>query len=240
MKNYKLLILNIIVFSNIAKAQDSLFLFSNPRYVVIKRNTIPISDIDGNYYKTLKISSQTWMEENLNVTKYNDGTVIQSITDRKIWGTLTTGAVCTYNNTTNINSIKTYGRLYNWYAVHSGKLCPKGWHVPSDAEWTTLENNLILGGYNFDGSYVYNYIAKSMASKIGWNQSITKGAIGNISITNNSSNFNAIPGGGRGSNGEYDTNIGNVCFWWTSTDVVLATEESNSTAWGRYLNFCEN
>jgi len=103
-----------------------------------------MTDQDGNVYKTVTIDSQTWMAENLRTTKYNDGTAIPNVTDGGKWATLTTGAYCNHNNTADNVTIATYGRLYNWYAANTGKLAPKGWHVPTDAEWTQLSD--YLGG----------------------------------------------------------------------------------------------
>src|SRR5674476_633708 len=98
-----------------------------------------VTDIEGNVYHTVKIGTQTWMVENLKTTKYKDGTAIPLVTDNKVWINLPTPAYCWYDNdaTTYKN---TYGALYNWYAVNTGKLAPTGWHIPTDAEWTTLQN----------------------------------------------------------------------------------------------------
>jgi hypothetical protein len=89
-----------------------------------------MTDIDGNTYKTVTIGTQTWMAENLKVTKYNDGTAIPNVTDETAWSSLTTGAYCNYNN--DPSKVATYGRLYNWHAVNTGKLCPTGWHVAAE------------------------------------------------------------------------------------------------------------
>jgi len=176
-----------------------------------------MTDGESNSYKTVSIGTQTWMAENLNVTKYNDGTVIPNVTDATTWSNLTTGAVCTYNNTTNADSIRTYGRLYNWYAVNTGKLCPTGWHVPSDAEWSTLDAYLNANGYDYDASTTDDAIAKSMASTTGWASYSQTGTIGNNPSTNNKSGFTALPGGYRSSNGTF-YNIGHLGVWWSSTE----------------------
>lgn len=98
-----------------------------------------MTDQDGNAYKTVTIGTQTWMAENLRTTKYRDGTPIPNITGLTAWYALTTGAYCTYDNTTKLDSIATFGRLYNGYAVlDSRNIAPAGWHVPTDAEWNTL------------------------------------------------------------------------------------------------------
>jgi uncharacterized protein (TIGR02145 family) len=104
-----------------------------------------LTDQDGNVYKTVTIGTQTWMAENLRTTKYNDGTAIANVTENTVWDTLRTGAYCNYNNTTSIDTIATYGRLYNWHAVNTGKLAPIGWHVPTADEWTKLTDDLGSG-----------------------------------------------------------------------------------------------
>jgi uncharacterized protein (TIGR02145 family) len=111
-----------------------------------------MTDKDGNVYKTVTIGKQTWMAENLRTTKYNDGTAIPNVTENTAWSGLSTGAYCNYLNTfdNDYEFIATYGRFYNWYAVNSGKLAPTGWHVPTDAEWTTLST--YLGDYAGSGS----------------------------------------------------------------------------------------
>lgn len=188
-----------------------------------------ITDIDGNIYHIVTIGTQTWMMENLKTTKYNDGTAIPNVTNNTTWAGLTTGAYCYYNNDATTYKEK-YGCLYNWYAVNTGKLAPKGWHVPADAEWTILENYLIANGYNYDGSTTGNYIAKSLASTTGWDTSTNTGAIGNDLTKNNRSCFSALPGGfcTRGSG---FSNAGGDGYWWSS-------DQSNAgDAWGRHLGY---
>ncbi len=103
-----------------------------------------VVDVDGNIYNTVKIGTQTWMVENLKVTHYRNGDAIPNVTDSLKWYKLTAGAYCNYNNDTNI--AKSTGRLYNGYVIHnSHNLCPKGWKIPSDAEWTKLKDYLNTG-----------------------------------------------------------------------------------------------
>ena len=187
-----------------------------------------ITDIDGNTYKTVTIGTQTWMAENLKVTKYNDGIAIPNVTDDTAWSELTTGALCDYDNTP--SNSETYGKLYNWHAVNTGKLCPTGWNVPSDAEWTTLQNYLIANGYNYDATTTDNKIAKALAATTDWNTSTTTGAIGNDLTLNNSTGFSALPGGYRYSTGSFRT-LGNYGIWWS------ATENSTDKAWVRALDY---
>ena len=111
---------------------------------------------------------------------------IPQVTDATEWANLTTGAWCYYDND------PSKGKLYNWYAIagiHDNdentpnkELAPEGWHVPTDAEWTELENYLIAYGYNYDGTTTGNTIAKEMSSTTGWNGSTTDGAPGNNHI----------------------------------------------------------
>ena len=107
-----------------------------------------INDIDGNAYNKVTIGRQTWLVENLRTTKYNDGTLIPLVQDNTAWSNLITPGYCWFDNDEVANK-NPYGALYNWYAVNTGKLCPSGWHVPTDTEWTTLIDN--LGGLDVAG-----------------------------------------------------------------------------------------
>ncbi len=136
-------------------------------------------DIDGNVYPTVKIGSQEWMAKNLKATHYCNGDAIPNVSDDNSWDGLTTGAYCWYDNN-EITYKPLYGALYNGYAVgDSRNICPNGWHVPTDAEFTTLANS--LGGENVAGA--------KMKSDLGW-------TLPNDSATNISS-FSALPGGKR-------------------------------------------
>ena len=197
-----------------------------------KENNDPnIVDKDGNIYHTVTLGTQIWMVENIRTTHFNDGTEIPKVTDNTEWGTLTTPAYCTYKNTTNVDSIKTFGLLYNGYAIKTGKICPKGWHVPSDAEWTTLENYLITNGYNYDGSTTSSNCAKSLASVTNWTVYLGTGTVGNSDYPNkrNATGFTAQPGGYRVVDGFHS--IGLYSGWWTSTDYV------SNALYDRYLSY---
>jgi uncharacterized protein (TIGR02145 family) len=197
-----------------------------------------VTDVDGNVYQTVRIGNQVWMAENLRVTKYNDGSIIPLDTSAATWYNATTPKYCFYNNTTDSGSIRKYGARYNWYVVSPAnlkKIAPTGWHVPSDSEWTVLENDLVLNGYNWDGTKdtaQYNKGAKSLAAKtdwyIDWYIDTTIGAIGNDLTKNNSSGFSALPGGCRDTDGTFSGQGYNV-NWWS------ATEYDASYAWGRFL-----
>ncbi|MBA7528679.1 hypothetical protein ES705_20867 [subsurface metagenome] len=168
-----------------------------------------VTDYDGNYYNIVEIGSQVWMAENLKTTKYNDGTAIPLVTDPTTWINLTTPGYCWYDNN-EANYKNTYGALYNWYTVNIGKLCPTGWHVPTDAEWSTLID--YLGGESVAGGKLKE------TGTIHWNSPNT-GAT-------NETGFKALPGGLR-SVAFYD--IGYYGRWWS------ATEQDAASAWIRVL-----
>lgn len=107
-----------------------------------------VTDIEGNVYPTMKIGTQSLMVENLRVTKFNDNTAIPLVTNATDWKILFTPGYCWYNNDPATNK-NIYGALYNWFTVNTGKLCPTGWHVPTDAEWITLTT--YLGNVNAGG-----------------------------------------------------------------------------------------
>ena len=183
-----------------------------------------VKDIEGNTYKTIKIGTQTWMAENLRTTKYRNGIPIQNITNNAKWEKDETGAWCYYENDESNN--KPYGKLYNWYAVkNSNQICPKGWHVPTDEEWTTLINYL---DPEADGGAEDNTAGGKM-KKAGmqyW-KSPNKGAT-------NSSSFSGVPGGSRYYNGP-SNGMGEYGVWWSSTQY------SSSNVWTRDLfNYKDN
>ncbi len=161
-----------------------------------------MSDIDGITYKTVTIGSQTWMAENLKVTKYNDGTNIPNITNPVDWITSTTGAICDYDNI--LSNSETYGKLYNWNAVNTGHLCPVGWHVATDLEWTLLTNYL---GDSIAG-------AKLREANIAHWKSPNKSAT-------NESGFTALPGGYRSDYDGTFGDIGTYGIWWSATEYSI-------------------
>ena len=191
-----------------------------------------IKDIDGNVYTEIKIGKQVWMVENLRTTKFNDGSSITNITSEEQWNDASRPGYCWYDN--DIDNKNTYGALYNWYAVESGILCPKGWHVPSDAEWTQLKEYLIANGYNYDGTTEGNKIAISLASANGWQSSTHTGTIGNNNAAydayRNKSGFTALPGGYHIDFGKFLT-IGYYGYWWSSAQY------NTNFAWGRTLAY---
>lgn len=176
-------------------------------------NSGTLIDIDSNTYKTVKIGNQWWMAENLKTTKFNDGADIPQVTDNVDWSGLTTSGYCWVDND-EVSYKEMYGALYNWYAVNTGKLCPDGWHVPTDQEWIELTDYLASRGYT-------NQMGKVLKSKTGWND-----------YGNGSDNFgfNALPGGFRYGQGHFES-PGYGGYWWTNSEYD-ATE-----AWRRIMSY---
>ena len=185
-----------------------------------------VTDIEGNTYKTFTIGTQTWMAENLKTSKYNDGTSIPNVKDSLEWLKLTTGAWCYYDNDNKYNA--KYGKLYNWYAVDSTtngnkNVCPTGWHVPTDAEWSVLTD--YLGGDSIAGGKMKEVGTTSWDSP-------------NTNATNTSL-FTGLPGGYRKGNCNYcgDNSYEGVCvligargYWWSSSEL------SGGNSWFRSLS----
>ncbi|MCO5230672.1 MAG: hypothetical protein M9958_05910 [Chitinophagales bacterium] len=173
-----------------------------------------ITDIDGNKYATIQIGFQTWMAENLRTTKYNDGTSIPFVLDHSEWINLSTGAYTIYDYSPENEPI--YGKLYNQYAVMTGKLCPKGWHIPTEEQWQQLQT--YLGGQNNAGGSL-----KSTGT-ILWEYPNT-GAT-------NQSGFSALPGGYR-TNISYQTgsfyDLNRYGYWWSSSWNIMYELSSDDT-----------
>lgn len=193
---------------------------------IILNRTGLLTDIDGNTYPTILIGKQEWMAENLKVTKYQDGNPIPVETDNTAWTLLSAGAQCSFNN--DPEKVRVYGRLYNYLAVTDTRnICPAGWHVPSDEEWTTLSTYLVSNGYGFEGSGTD--IAKSLASESGWIIFGLPGTTGNDMFSNNTSGFSALPGGLRNMQGLFYS-IEFVGVWYSKTAI------NDTDAWFRVLN----
>ncbi|AYB35168.1 fibrobacter succinogenes major paralogous domain-containing protein [Chryseolinea soli] len=195
---------------------------------------VGLVDADGNSYDSVVIGSQIWMTENLKTTRYNDGSAIAFITDSLAWLADKLGAYTWYHN--DISYEGTYGALYNWYAVNTGKLCPTDWHVPTEDEWITLENYLIANGYNYDGSTngdwkTNNKIAKALADLSTWEPSGDLGSPGNTDFQNkrNATGFNARAGGFKDFYGSFGFFVSQGLWfryeglngaWWSSSEEV--------------------
>ena len=157
-----------------------------------------VLDIDGNVYNTVTICEQTWMVENLKTTKFNDGTPITFIRESTLWGSLNSPGYCFYQNDPAFFK-HPYGGLYNWFTINTGKLAPKGWHIPTEIEWYQLLN--CLGGINVAGSKLKE------KGTMHWQTP-------NDDATNEFG-FTAIPTGCRGSSGSFEV-LGVETEWWTS------------------------
>jgi len=206
--------------------------------------TSTVTDIDGNVYQTVIIGEQEWMAENLRVTKYNNGNAIPTGLSNTDWSNATSGAYAIYDhnewNTDGINSpeemVAAYGKLYNWYAVDDARgLCPEGWSVPSDADWTALVNYVVSEG--FPNSNVTNGAGNALKScrQVGhpdggdcdtsehprWDSDDTHSGFDEFG-------FSALPGGHRGYGGSCNL-IGSIGLWWSSS------ENSSSIAWYRLM-----
>jgi uncharacterized protein (TIGR02145 family) len=180
-----------------------IFIFQSNSCSDDKTNTIPysITDIDGNIYHSVIIGSQVWLIENLKVTHYRNGDPIQTTHN--------------YDYDLTPSNSQIFGRLYNWYAVtDSRKLCPPGWHIPTDAEWKTLIN--YLGGDSIAGGKL------KARDTVFW-KSPNTGAT-------NESGFNALPGGYCYNAGEFSLIFYSAAFW-------SSTEISSGNAWNRYLAY---
>jgi len=207
-------------------------LIANLQSQIDDLNSDTVTDVDGNTYNYLTYGDQAWTVDNAEMETYRDGTPIPQVTDDTEWTNLTTGAWAYWDND------PTKGKLYNWYAVMgihdtdpntaNKEFAPEGWHLPTDAEWTILEEHLIANGYNYDGTTNENKIAKSMASTTGWDSSSATGIPGNNQSLNNSSGFNAFPEGYRFYDGSFYDEGSDAIFW-------SSTESSTTNAWYRFL-----
>jgi uncharacterized protein (TIGR02145 family) len=200
---------NEVSFSTIANGTG---IVSNPGAGVTFNSYTYSSIILGN--------GQEWMAENLRTNSYANGDPIANISDAIQWSTLTTGAWVHYNNASQYEN--PYGKLYNWYAVVDARnVCPTGWHVPSDIEWSTFINYL---DQNANGGNNGNTAGGKMKSPgtqywLSPNQDAT-----------NESGFAGLPGGYRDDNGPF-SHLGNSGYWWSSTEVPI------DSAWFRLLAF---
>ncbi len=191
-----------------------------------------VSDVDGNVYNTVQIGSQCWMRENLRTTRYSDCTVIP------LGSSTSKTSPYRYAPNGEESNVPVYGYLYNWAAVMNGAgsstanpsgvqgICPAGWHVPSDAEWTQLTDYVSSQSqYQCRGNS--SYIAKALASTRYWHSSSNTCAIGNNLSSNNATGFSAVP---AGSYDGYYYNLGtNGRFW-------ISTEKDDDLALYRNLN----
>lgn len=199
-------------------------LFAGLAFLTFKNQAQTVTDYDGNVYNTVTIGTQTWMKENLKVTHYRNGIQIPTVAGFVDWTNLTTAAMCYYNNDSAANA-PVYGALYNWYAANdANKICPIGWHIPSEVEWNTMEiyldNTVDTTASGLTGTDIGGKLKET---------GTTHWVIPNTGATN-TSGFNALPGGYRYIYAAY-TDISKYGYWWT------ATENDTADAWDRLLSF---
>jgi uncharacterized protein (TIGR02145 family) len=200
--------------------KKTILFFAGLAFLTFKNQAQTVTDYDGNVYNTVTIGTQVWLKENLKVTHYRNGDPIPNVTDNT-WGNLITGAYCNYNNDTNNST--TYGRLYNWFAATDAhKICPTGWHVPSDGEWNILEKYLD----NTVDTTTTGWVGTDIGGKLKetgtthWNSPNT-GAT-------NSSGFTALPGGTRDNFSAFEY-IRDYGFWWSSSEISAYSADNRST-----------
>ncbi len=169
--------------------------------IINAQTTGEFTDIrDEKTYKTVKIGEQVWMAENLAYKA-----------SKNCWA---------YDG--DENNVSKYGYLYGFYT--SKKICPTGWHLPTDAEWTQLEDYLIENNFSYDSVKNKKGIAKSLASNDGWSVSDKEGTVGNADFSDyrNKAGFSALPGGQREEPGGAFYSLGSCGYWWTATDGIIA------------------
>jgi uncharacterized protein (TIGR02145 family) len=197
-----LLITGVVILYGCSKKENNYFFYSPPEETV--------KDADGNVYQSVFIKGQTWMVQNLRTTRYNDGTPIPDITDAIQWGQLKTAGYCNYENDTGLAA--TYGRLYNWYAVTRGNLCPYQFHVPYDHDWQHLIDT--AGGQSYAG-----FVLKEKGTAHWQDNPGSTDQFG----------FRALPGGMRSAAGMFE-GMGLHGCWWGNTyslDQVLVRTANN-------------
>jgi uncharacterized protein (TIGR02145 family) len=197
-----------------------------------------IFDLDGNSYNTVLIGTQCWTKQNLKVTKYNDGSAISDQTSNNTagWLGLSTGARTEYVQTVEPGYVGIFGYLYNWYAAtDSRKLCPTGWHVPTDAEWTSLIQFMVPSetvsaaasgtqSPNAGGKMKSKDTNSTLNIGLGWNP----GNPPNPGTDN--FDFSALSGGFR-TNVPFPS-IRNFAWFWSATANGIS-----GNAWYRDLNY---
>ncbi len=202
----------ILVFSGCKKDDDDL-----------NGDPDSVKDSDGNVYKTVTIGSQVWFAENLRTTKYRNGDAIPTGHTKAGWAGLATGAYTVYPHseidglTSDAEVLQGYGALYNWHAVKTGKLCPAGWRIPTDGDWTTLTDH--IGGSGIAGGKLKSTRTTPVAHP-RWESP-------NLNATDEYE-FSAIPAGLISNDGEPLFN-GYAGYWWSST------EQETIGAWYRAM-----
>jgi len=175
-----------------------------------------------NEYKSVIIGSQIWMVDNLNIDRFRNGDPIPEAQSESLWlraAENKTPAWCYFDN--NLENIKNYGKLYNWYAIIDYRgFAPEGWHIPTETEWKELIYYLGKGK---------NAIA-SMKSRYDWDFKSGSG--------NNSSGFTALPSGRRNDKGKFDHLFNEIeSSWWSISEGAFLPWNKGKVAWACFTNF---
>ncbi|TVR70958.1 MAG: hypothetical protein EA408_09840, partial [Marinilabiliales bacterium] len=189
-----------------------------------------VADIDGNFYPTVIIGDQEWMAENLRVTQYRTGEPIPGGLNNTDWSNTVEGAYAIYpfGEIDGLESeeevVDAYGILYNWYTVESGNLCPDGWRVPADDEWSGLIDYLVSGYEEITPENVGNALMSCRQENSPFGGECTtsehpRWSYNEMHFGTNNFGFSALPSGFRYSDGEFE-HLGNYVGWWSSTDYV--------------------
>ena len=205
---------------------------------IINNPVVTVEDIDGNIYRIININNKIWMAENLKVTRYNNGDSITYIHDSNVWNNFNHGHYTIYNN--DFDHLNNHGYLYNWNAVNDERgICPIGYHVPTDIEWSNLISYLdSLSNPEAENHDEYeSYIAGGILKSTGtiddgngyWYQP-NLGATDSLGFSSNASGVIPDQNGNTEFHGYY---LGYIAFYWTSTEI------SNIYAWSRELSFME-
>jgi len=193
-----------------------------------------VTDIEGNIYNTVLIGDQCWMKEDLKTITYNDGNPITDGTSGETWATNEHGAYTWYEG--NEEQGRLYGVIYNFHAVNTGKLCPTGWWVPSNEEWTEMTGYLLENIENTTSENI-SHVLKSCRqenSPLGGDCNTNEHPrwdAHDVHFGTNETGFSALPGGSRNYTGNYFYGLGNTSYWWTSSQMDA------TTAWHRRLKF---
>lgn len=228
-----MIIIFLFVANSCKKDDDNTINQTNGKTTAIFNSSLTygtMTDQDGNEYKTFNINGQTWMTENLRTTKYQNGDAIPKIGDSATWASLTTGAFCNYNKTEDIDTIATFGRLYNWYAVSDSRnLAPVGWHVATKTDWYLL--TILLGGENIAGSKLKEI------GNLHW--------FGVNSDVTNESGLTVLPSGLRHPSNSSFCCMGSRGIFWSSTQsddsyawvMSIDSYSNNSDINSNHMNF---
>ena len=185
-----------------------------PSYIPYNSTRALLNDsVNNEIYTQIKIGDQIWLGENLRSEKFNDGTPIPLVKDAEKWALTETPAYCWYENKRSDYKSTAYGALYNWHAVNTGKLCPVGWHVPSDSEWTALE---IYADPGIDTAWLRPQVTGTKLKETGTDHWLLTDSIKGT----DDFGFTALPAGNRNVYGPF-FDVGTGAGWWSSTEYDL-------------------